>query len=381
MKPYIFSILFCILTSISIAQTKEVILKKSYKVDKNTILNLDLDNVAIIFEESFDDKIHFDYSMIFGRYSNRKREMIKNQTKVKTTHKNGLLTLNVKNSEFLGINLLYYPEFTPNFKTDSVFISMKDFIKKEKERKGVYKTKDSILNEIGFSEGSYLTDFLKRTNNSKSRSSIKNKKVIIKKFVVKLPKYMKLRVKSINSNLTFNYDITQPLLLNSFKGTFKFKNILAKENRIIASNGIFQAKEIHNGRMEFLDMYKVVIGEVSNISFATETSRIQIGEIGKNVDLNDFNSKLYLYNFSKNFTKFNLKGDYSELNLYNITKSNFSMDVFGHNTTLNMNETKTSFGLSKDKKLDKILEKKVKENKVSQGNIAIELKNGILNIK
>ena len=46
-----------------------------------------------------------------------------------------------------------------------------------------------------------------------------------------------------------------------------------------------------------------------------------------------------------------------------------------------MNEIKATFGISKEKKLTKILEKKVKLNETSSGNIEIELKNGILNIK
>ena len=128
-------------------------------------------------------------------------------------------------------------------------------------------------------------------------------------------------------------------------------------------------------------MYKVVIGEISNMSIATETSKIQIGEIGKSVDFNDFNSKLYLYNFSKNFTKFNLTGDYSELNFYNIVENNFSMDISGHNTVLNMNENKASFGVNKEEKLIKILQKKRKENVPFLGNIEVVLRNGILNIK
>ena len=59
MKPYIYSILFLFTIHISFSQTKEVILKKSFKVEENTTLSLDIDNVAILFEESEDNKIHF----------------------------------------------------------------------------------------------------------------------------------------------------------------------------------------------------------------------------------------------------------------------------------------------------------------------------------
>ncbi|MGY8909276.1 MAG: hypothetical protein ACKVIG_05345 [Flavobacteriales bacterium] len=62
-------------------------------------------------------------------------------------------------------------------------------------------------------------------------------------------------------------------------------------------------------------------------------------------------------------------------------ENNFSMDIFGHNTVLNMNNTKSSFGVNKEKELIKILQKKRKENEPFSGNIEVVLRNGILNIK
>ncbi len=376
MKPYIFSILFLANISIAFSQTKVEILNKNFPANENTILNLDLDNVAVVLEESFDGKIHFDYNIFFGKYSKKKREAISKEVDVAVSKKNNLVSLKVNNSMYMGIN------HESDISMDSLKVVLKDYVNYKKSNKFKYKTKDSIITEIRNSSGSNLTDFIKRKKiNYEDNKVIRKNKMFVRVFKIKVPKNIQIKLKSINSTVIIRYDLNKKFTANTFKGNLKFKKILAKENRIIASNGIFQAEEINNGRIEFLDMNKVVIGEMSNISIATETSRIQIGEIGENVDFNDFNSKLYLYNFSEKFTKFNLKGDYSELNLYNITKSNFSMDVFGHNTTLNMNETKTSFGLSKDKKLDKILEKKVKLGTVSEGNIAIELRNGILNIK
>lgn len=376
MKPFIYSILFLFVFNSTFSQTEEVILRKSFEVNSNTVLNLDLDNVAILFEESTDGKIHFDYTMKFGRYSKRKREIIKKQAKVKVSKKNDLINLTVTNSMFVGINHKTY------FTMDSLTSAIKGYMETVKKKKYVYKTKDSLLKEIKYSEGNNLEDFLKKNKKKyQDDTSYKNKKVIIKEFVIKIPKNVSIRLKALHSNITFNYELTKPLIMNTFKGVFRFKKITAKENIIISSNGIFMAEKVENGRIEFLDMSKVLIGDISNLNIATETSRIQIGEIGKNVNINDFNSKIYLYNFSENFNSFDLKGDYSKLSFYNIMEENYSLNVYGHNTVLNMNNIKASFGLSKDKKLDKILEKKVKVGKVSNGNIAIELRNVILNIK
>ncbi len=376
MKPYIFSILFCVITSISIAQTKEVILKESYSVDQNTTLDIDIDNASIVFEESNDNKIHLDYLILFSEESEKAQFKVFNGVNASSVKTDNKVSLIVKNSMYLGelysldVGLEAYKKY---------FIGILSAIKKNQYQ---YKSKDSLINEIDFSKGSYVEDYFKKLiiENPKKDWG-KSVRKFKQHFTIRVPKHVKINIKTLHSIIEFNYDIEKPFTLNSFKTHFKFKKILGKENRIIVSNGIFQAKEINNGRIEFLDMHKVVIGEVSNISVATETSRIQFGEVGENVDFKDFNSKLYFYNYRNKFKTFNFKGDYSELHFYNIIYSNFSMDVFGHNTTLNMNETKTTFGLSKDEKLDKILEKKVKENKVSEGNIAIELKNGILNIK
>ena len=152
-----------------------------------------------------------------------------------------------------------------------------------------------------------------------------------------------------------------------------------KNNIFNLINGIFQAEEIYGGDYNLKDLYKVKIGGISNVKLETETSKIQIGEINENVSFNDFNSKIHLYNFNSKFREFKLKGDYSELSLYEIKNNNYSMDVFGFNTALNLKKVKTTFSVTKNKKLIKILEKKPKNNSLNK--VAIELKNGILNIK
>jgi hypothetical protein len=167
--------------------------------------------------------------------------------------------------------------------------------------------------------------------------------------------------------------------MNSFKGISKFDEILGIDNRVTISKGVIQANKIQNVRLEFLDAIQVKIGEIKKANFVSETSNIQIGKIGENVKFNDFNSKIFLFNFSDSFINFNLLGDYSKLNLYKVKESNYAMNVFGLKTTLNMNNKKTTFGISEEKEFTKILEKKPKPN--SSGSIKLKLKNGILNIK
>ena len=210
-------------------------------------------------------------------------------------------------------------------------------------------------------------------------SSIKNKKVIIRKFTIKIPKNVSIRLKALYSNLTFKYNIKTSFVSNTLKGFLKFQKIQPNQAKIIMNDGVLEAEEINNSILSLNDVSKVLIGGVSNTKLDVETSKIQIGEIGKNVSISDFNSKLYFYNFNSNFTNFNLIGDYSELNFYKVKEQNYAMHVFGFNTALNLNNIKTTFPLKKDEKLTKILEKKAKNN--SQNRVDIELKNGILNIR
>ena len=108
MKPFLYSILFLISISTSFSQTEELVLKKSFEVDQNTIFNLNIDNATIQFVESTDDKIHIDYSILFDKDS---EEIVYKAFKdlfASANKSSNVVNLEVKNSMFLGE--LYYIE-------------------------------------------------------------------------------------------------------------------------------------------------------------------------------------------------------------------------------------------------------------------------------
>ncbi|WP_026776058.1 hypothetical protein [Polaribacter sp. Hel_I_88] len=386
MKPYIFSILFLISINVAFSQTKEVILNKSFSADENTILTLDLDNADVHIIASEDDKIHFNYEITFYNYSKRKINNLLHESVIKTAKKNNQIFLEAKNSRYLNIDILYRPNFDyKNFENpiNNVYKDyLKNYFKTFRDREKLHITKDSLIEEIDFSLGSDLYNYIKRNIDSYPlKKPLKTDKKIEKKFVITVPENVQLRINAIESDINCDFDITTEFRMESFKGAFKFREINGKNNKIISSNGILETYGISNTKIDLRDMSKINISSISNSKVKLESSRIQIGEIGENVAINDFSSKIYLYNFHKNFKKFNFTGDYSELNLYKVKDTNFSMDVSGYNTNLNMDGTKTSFGASKEKELTKILQKKRKENSPFLGNIEVILKNGILNIK
>lgn len=376
MKPYIYSIIFLLSINFSFSQTKETVFKKSYKTDANTILNLNLKYAGVIIEESPNDSIYFNYDMVFGRYSKGARRNIKNQPKIKESQKENLINFEMKNSNFLGSQHF----FTFDDVSEKLNWFIKDITKKPTISSLKYKTIENIVDEIKNSQINILNNYRKKQyTESLNTKSVKLKKTVIQYFIIKVPKHIKIRLKAFDSNININYNMTSSFVLNSFKSILKFKELSGLNNRIIASKGVIEAQEIAHARLELIDLERTKIGTIKNTDFITETSRIEIGEVGENVKFTDFNSKMHLFNFTESFSDFNFKGDYSELNFYNVKEQNYSMDVFGFNTTLNLNKVKTTFTVSEGKKTTKILEKKPKNNSLNK--IDIKLKNGILNIK
>ena len=375
MKPFLYSILFLISISTSFSQTEELVLKKSFEVDQNTVLNLDIDNATIQFVESTEDKIHIDYSILFNKNSEEIVYKAFKDLSASATKSGNTINLEVKNSMFLGE--LYYIEVD----IDTYKKHIKNYFRNIKSNKLSYKSKDSLLKEIHFSSGPDSNDYfrkLKRENPNKHFGKLNRK--FKQKFVIKAPKYLALKIKALRSKINFNYDVLKPIELNSFNTYLKFKKLENSNNKFSLYSGIFQSEKVVGGTYFFKDVSKVKIGSISNTKIDSETSKLQFGEISKKVKINDFNSKLYFYNLSKDFKELECKGEYSKMTFYGVKKGNYSMSVLGHNTVLNLNEMKTTFGLSKDKKLEKILEKKVPEGKISEGNISLVLTNGILNL-
>ena len=376
MKPFIYSLIFIFSINISLSQTRELVLKESYSSDENTILDIDVDNVSIILEESMDNKVHFDYSILFRKNSEEVLYKVFKGIKAKSSKTNNIIKLDVKNSMYLG------ELYSLDVDIETYKEHIRELFKSRKKNEFLYKSKDSVLEEISFSLGSDTNDYFKKLKLENPKKDFgKSARTFRQHFIIKVPRNVKINIKALHSKIDFTFDVNTPLDLSSFKTYYKFKNINNKRNTFKLMSGIFQAEEISGGNYDFKDIYKVRIGSILNSSLNTETSRIQIGEVGVNVSVIDSNSKLHLYNFSDSFNNFDLKGDYSELNFYNVLQNNVPLSIFGYNTVLNMDNIKTTFGNATDEKLIKILEKKEKSNEKSSGKITIELKNGVLNIK
>lgn len=378
MKQFIYSILFVFTIHISFAQTQELVLKDVFETDENTMLNIDVDNVSIEIEESSDSKIRLDYRIVFKKDSEDLIYKVFKDIDAKVSKTGNVVNLEVKNSAFL--REIYSLDVNPMINLERFKKLMNNYMKTRKEIPLLYRSKEAFLSEIEFSLGSDVNDYFKRLKKDNPNKNFgESGRKFKQKFIIKVPKNLKIKIKALHSKITFLYDLDRPMEVSTFLTYLKFKKINNAENKFNLTNGIFQSKEIIGGVYNLKDLRKTAIGSISNAKIDAETSRIQIGEIGSNVTVNDLNSKLYFYNMSRNFSKLNITGDYSELTLYKVKNSNYSMNVFGKNTVLNMDNKKTTFGVSGDEKMTKILEKKAK-NANPYGNIEVVLKNGIVKI-
>jgi len=375
MKQFIYSIVFVFTVNTSFSQIEELVLKKSFEVNQNTILNLNIDNATIQFVESTDNKIHIDYSILFNKDSEELVYKAFKDLYASATMNSNVVNLEVKNSMYLGE--LYFIEVD----MDTYKKHIKNYFRNIKRNKLLYKSKDSLLKEIYFSSGPDSNDYfrkLKRENPNKYFGKLNRR--FEQKFIIKAPKHLILKIKALRSKINFNYDISKSIELNSFNTYLKFKSLESKHNKFSLHSGIFQSEKVVGGNYFFKDVTKVSIGSISDAKLDTETSKIQIGEIGKNVDFKDFNSKLYFYNFNKNFEVFKFIGDYSKVYFFD-KKNTVSLTAYGNTTAINFDDQKFNFEPTKKGEKIKMLEKKVKNKENYFGHIDLNITHGIIEIK
>ncbi len=375
MKPFIYSILFYLAINLTQAQREELVLKEKFKVHESTILNLDVDNVTILFEESSDDTVKIDYSIRFKKNSEEVVYRVFKDINAKVTKHKNVINLEVKNSMYLG-ELHNLDVDMSSFK-ELLF----GYVKSVQEKKLAYRSKDSILKEIQVSLGTDTQDYIERLKKKNPNKKYgEGSKKFEQKFIIHVPKNLKIKLKALRSRITFNYNIDKPIKVNAYNTYFKLKKVLNNKNEFDLHMGIFQAENIVGGKFNFKDVRKAVIGTVSNAKITTELSKVQIGEIGKGVKFNDFNSKLYFYNFDKNFKLFEVSGDYSKLYFFD-KKNTVTLSAFGNTTTVNFDDQKVSFEPRKEGKKYKMLEKQVKNKENYFGHININITHGIIEIK
>ncbi|MFD1063412.1 hypothetical protein ACFQ1Q_09165 [Winogradskyella litorisediminis] len=327
-----FTFLLIFITSVSVFAQRHRIIQKEFEVNKNTSIVLNLDNISVAFEEATDGKIHFDYVMEFDGYSKKKISAMIDEIEVEATGSAEVVSLKAKSKRRVNIETFQFNSPHGISIRDVHFNSRKDTI--------VRKSKDSLLREINQNNRPRLKTNLKYFNDRfkviDKNGNLKNLtkgsfKMVRSEFVIKLPPFVKLTINAKSSNLYFRNDLQNELSITSNDGAIKAKAITNIYNKIEVEGAGFEATNLIGGDYIFKNVINGKIGEISNARIDSEFSKFQIGEIGKQTKITDFNSEYWFYNWSESFERFNLFSEYSKIHLF-YPKTNHSMKTVGNNT-------------------------------------------------
>lgn len=303
-----------------------IIYDESFTTNAKTTLVLDLSNTAAIIKKSKDDKVHIKYTKAFKNYKKKLVESSLKSHTVSGKKENNKITYTSKSR-----NSRYYREYQMEQVLIGRLAKMQDTMNTVKPI--IRKSIDSVLTQISLAERSTLKDLL-GTIKIKPRVQKwkKNDKMQISKMVISIPEYIQVRFTLGNANLFFTDEFTNKTTMNSRNSRLKFKRIGNALNVFDVDNGYFNVEEITAGNYSFANTRELTIGRVSNSFINSEFTKVEIGEIGRKVEVVDFNSKFILHNFSQDFKILNMNTEYSEINLFFPEDLNFNLTTYGSHT-------------------------------------------------
>lgn len=363
-----------LITSITTFAQNELIYSKSFDINSSTTAIFNLENTAVAIEESIDGKIHFDYKIEFKNYSKKEIKSFLDNIKVEATMFENNITLDAKNAT--KVSQTSYAFDTPFgltlesgfFKTDSM------------TQKSMRKSKDSIIKLINDESLSKVilksVKFLDNDNNEKPIDFDKVK-MYKSQFVIKLPKSVSLKINAKESQITLLNDMTNELSIDLNKGLFKAKKLINNYNKIKIVKASFKSEKIVGGNYDFINVSNGLIGSIKNININSELSKLEIGEIEKNITITDFNSEYWFYNWSTDFGRFNLYSEYSKIH-YFYPESDYSLKVVGNNTVNYLGETKITMQPTKNGQKFNMMERKPRKEGVFAGAINFDIVHGVI---
>lgn len=310
------------------SQTYQVF-KKSFDTETFETLNLDLENSHLLIEKSEDDKVHFSLTMEFQNYSKKEIESALEDANISTKVDNRQLILKTRSDNLMSRSVL-------SVENSLILESSKDKntpINTKKYRE----SKQHILSLVNTSRKDNLKKFLDRfkeidDGGKKKKINTSKVKVVKTNFTIKVPDKLSYTIKAKYSNINFDLDIYSPISLNSENSSFKFREIANDSNSVSIKNGKFSARMIEGGSYFFDSVKDIKLVEIDSIKVKSEFSDFEIGQIGNNVQIEDFNGKFWIHNFKQDFGLFKMKLEYSEVNLFYPENSEYSLTTFGHTT-------------------------------------------------
>ena len=306
---------------------KHTIYKENFSTNESTTLVLNLNNTKAQIFESPDDKVYIEYTKEF---KNTKKKRIQSQLKlfkVSGKKEGNKITYSSKTRSALGDRRYRFEELMINR------LQKKKFLKDSTQKPIKRKSLDSVFYEIKASDSLFrnrLYGTLKIKPHVKKWK--KSDQIIITKMIIKIPKNIHVRATLENSNLVFIDDFYNRATMNVRNTKLKFKSVGNALSIFDIDNGYFNAVDVTSGSYSFANVRQVRIGKLKNTSINSEFTKVEIGEIGKKVEIVDFTSKYLIHNFSKGFGNFKMNTEYSEINLFFPEDKEYYIDTFGHDT-------------------------------------------------
>jgi hypothetical protein len=351
------------------AQIKEVY-NKSFDATNLKTLVLDLEGAYVRIESSEDDSVHFDYRIEFENYSKKEVESILEKVKASANLNGDILEFKGSSSNKIS-DVSYSIETLFGITFEGDYISFK-----EPTNKTFRKSKQYFLETNSSSKVKSLKEYLKNIRElddkgEKRKINTKNVKILRSKFIIKIPEHLALRVIAINSNLEFYTDLKSQLNLNARDTGLKFRSLANPLNTLDVVNGNFRCNALNGGTYKFNHVDEVRIAEVENVTLDSEFATTKIGEIGKNVEIVDFNSEFWIHNFSHNFGDFKMNTEYSEINLFYPEGMDSYIETFGHDTVHYAGNLATEIPPSRKNKASKmmVIGKETSPNKIKINTI------------
>ena len=268
------------LTSSTFLAQKQSVYSKTFEINENAtaFLKLSDGSVDVEIELSTDGKFHVDYDIDFKEYPKRKRDDILENIKVEAKMiDNHIMLSNESNST--------YSSFSQKL--------LSGLYKRKQAKKTKYyqKSKDSLLKEIkeNILPKSFYIDFIEKSgawNEKQKKRSInkynkRDKKRFQKRFTIKIPSNLKLKINAENTTVRINNNLSNQLSIRLDKGKIFVKSLKNKNNIIKIKDGVFIAEEIKGGKLTLDNVFKGQIGSLTNVNLDTEFSNLEIGEIKK----------------------------------------------------------------------------------------------------
>lgn len=375
MRPSLFkiTIVFALLMTVVTAQTKTVY-QKSFTTKVNTKLNLDLTNTSVVIEVSPNNEVQIDFSLEFENYTEKGIQKVLDGIEVDARTRNNMIDFRVVSKTKIARESFV-------LSTNDGLILDENKINAKNEKKNPYRTKEDVLNEIKNPRG-LKKNFLEnvkilKDDGTKTKIDKKDVQRMKSLFTIKIPKDLYFRLQGTESQVFIKNDLTQRAEIYIAKGLFRAKKITHKESQISSKGSNVYIESVSVDKLTLDDVSKGIFGTIDHTDCMFKGSRVELGYIGPNVSIRDYNSKIYFYNFDKNFAALPFTGEYTELFVYDYEK-NVKLKAKGSITL--MFDDENLFGSSSKgvKPTTAVVETTVE--KKPYGKIEVNLENGVLHI-